>query len=41
MRVFEKCQGVCKSGRGGENGGKIKWKLSEVDTKAVPRERIN
>ena len=32
---FEKChQGGCKTGRE-RGGGKIKWKLSEVDTRAV------
>ena len=37
MRVLKKChQGGCKTGRG-EDGGKVKWKLSEVDTRALSR----
>ena len=37
MRVFEKChQGVAKQ-EGGRSGGKIKWKLSEVNSGAVSR----
>ena len=40
MRVFERChQGVVREeggGRGGD-GGKIKWTLSEVNTRTVSR----
>ena len=33
---FERChQGGCEIGRG--DGGKIEWKLSEVNTRTVPR----
>ena len=37
MRVFGKChQRGCETG-GGRSGGKIEWKLSEVNTRAVSR----
>ena len=40
MRVFEKChQGGSRQGGGRSrgDGGKIKWKLSEINTKATSR----
>jgi hypothetical protein len=34
VRVFELChQEGCETGRGAVNGGKIKWKLFEIDTR--------
>ena len=44
MSVFERChQGVARqeAGKGGEVGGKIKWRLSEVNTRAVSRGQDN
>ena len=44
MRVFEKChQGVVRLERGGSGGDgeKIKWKLSEVNNRAVSRGQKN
>ena len=38
MRVFEKChQGGLQDRKEGGDGGKIKWKLSEVNTRTVSR----